>query len=178
MRYAALGGDSAPRPRSGRAATVTATATGAAPATEAEAEAAAEEETAPEPVTNGADSPRVLTYDDWLSAPPNADTVEEVPVDPLGAAGVPGKGTAAAPPLRRAAVPGGARVADADCPVPASTVFSLLDLAGGAAPPLAAAGKAREEALCRWLASRQAGGAAAVDPAGQAQRLRVCAPRR
>ena len=91
-------------------------------------------------VTNDADSPRVLTYDDWLSASPNTDTVEEVPVDPLGAAGVPGRGSgsggaAAAPAL-------GARAwLTADCPVPASTVFSLLDLAGGAAPPLAAAGR-------------------------------------
>lgn len=97
----------------------------------------------PEPVTNGADSPRVLTYDDWLSAPPNADTVEEVPVDPLGAAGVPGRGSNSGGAAASFEPPSlGARAwLTPDCPVPASTVFSLLDLAGGAAPPLAAAGR-------------------------------------
>jgi hypothetical protein len=121
VRYAALGGDCSPTKSGKRPVGHSRSASGA-----------------PAPVvTNGADSPRVLTYDDWLQAPPNADTVEEVPVDPLGAAGVPGRGGGGGDPPAL-----GARAwLTADCPVPASTVFSLLDLAGGAAPPLAAAGR-------------------------------------
>jgi hypothetical protein len=89
------------------------------------------------------------SFEDYLSFTPPPDAVSRVPIDPLGAAGVPGRGGDGRGGDRDRALVARVWLAPSS-PLPAAHLFALLDVAGGANRHLASAGR---------IARRLAGGA-------------------